>query len=132
MKRLNGFTVIELLVVVLILAGASILFFMQKNTVLEARQDTQRKTAINAMYYSLEEVFYKQNGYYPEAITSSVLTAMDPELFKDPSGRTLGEADSDYRYESTDCENSRCKSYSLRTKLVNEADFVRTSRNPAS
>lgn len=132
MKRSLGFTVVELLVVVLILAGASVLFYMQRNTVLEARQDTQRKTAINAMYYNLEEVFYKQNNFYPETISSSVLTAMDPELFKDPDGRALGEQDSDYRYEATDCDAGKCKGYSLRTTLMNEADFVRTNRAQSS
>lgn len=124
----RGFTIIELLVIIVILSAASILFFMQKGSIEVAQRDAQRKTAINAMYYSLEEVFYKTNGYYPHSINSEVLPAVDPDLFKDPNGVKIGEAQSNYRYEGIDCENDKCSRYSLRTTLENEADFVKTNR----
>lgn len=119
---------IELLVVIVLLAGASVLFFMQKHNIEVARADDQRKMAINAMYYNLEEVFYVQNGYYPDTISKDVLKAVDPTLFTDPNGVAFGEAESDYRYEPTNCTNERCRSYSLRTTLQNEADYVKTNR----
>lgn len=128
-KHSRGFTVIELIIIVAILAAASILFFVQKHNVEVAGRDNVRKTAINAMYYSLEEVFYKANGYYPATISETNLASVDPSLFTDPNNVKIGTSGSDYRYEPTNCQNDTCKSYSLRTTLQNEADFVKDSRN---
>lgn len=129
MKSSRGFTVIELLIVVVFFAAASILFFVQKNHVELAARDDARKTAINAMYYSLEEVYYKQHGSYPRTINADTLPSVDPDLFKDPSGVKIGESDSDYRYEGLNCNGDSCKSYTLRADLETEADFVKTSNN---
>lgn len=128
-KHSRGFTVIELLVIVVVLGVASVLFFMQKSNLEITARDQQRKTAINAMYYSLEEVFYKTNKYYPVAISSTGLPSVDPALFTDPTGVKLGEANSNYRYEPTNCTDNKCKSYTLRTTLENEADFIKESKN---
>lgn len=128
-KQTSGFTVIELLFVVVILAAASVLFFMQKNNVEVASRDEKRKIAINAMYYSLEEVFYAKNGYYPVSISDEVLTSVDPELFTDPNGAPLGESESNYRYKATNCVDDKCKSYTLRSTLENEADYIKESKN---
>jgi prepilin-type N-terminal cleavage/methylation domain-containing protein len=128
MKYTRGFTVIELLVVVVLLMGASMLFFIQKNNVEVAAKDETRKTAINAMYYSLEEVYFKENNTYPRTINSDVLASVDPELFKDPSGVRIGEADSDYSYEGSNCDEDNCKAYTLRTTLQNEDDFIKENR----
>lgn len=129
MKRSHGFTVIELLIAVVLIGAASVIFFVQKNNLNVAHQDTERKTAINAMYYTLEEVYYKTNHAYPAAITATTLPSVDPALLKDPNGVAIGDAASQYRYEPTNCTNDACKSYTLRATLANEADFIKTSRN---
>lgn len=129
MKRSSGFTIIEIVVVVIFMALAAVLLLIQKNNISSAQRDSLRKTAINAMYYNLEEVFYKQNNYYPYKIDSSVLTAMDPALFTDPNGVKLNDPGSNYRYESTNCTDNKCKSYTLKAQLEKEADYVKTSRN---
>lgn len=129
MKSSRGFTVIELVIVVAFFAAASILFFVQKNHVELAARDDARKTAINAMYYSLEEVYYKQNGSYPRTINADTLPSVDPDLFEDPNGVKIGESDSDYRYEGLNCNGDGCKSYTLRADLETEADFVKSSNN---
>lgn len=90
-SRQSGFTVIELVVVVAVLALAGIVTFVQVNNLRIASQDSQRKTAINAMYYALEEVYYKKNQSYPASLTSATLPSVDPELFTDPDGFTLGK-----------------------------------------
>jgi prepilin-type N-terminal cleavage/methylation domain-containing protein len=129
MKRSHGFTVIELLIAVVLIGAASVIFFVQKNNLNVAHQDTERKTAINAMYYALEEVYYKTNHTYPATIDATVLPSVDPDLFKDSAGIAIGQPSSQYRYEPTNCSNNTCKSYTLRATLANEADFVKTSRN---
>ncbi|MDB5183608.1 MAG: hypothetical protein JWO07_289 [Candidatus Saccharibacteria bacterium] len=87
----SGFTVIELVVVAVILAIAGALIFIQINNLKIANQDDTRKTAINAMYYALEEVYYKKHTAYPATLTSATLPSVDPTLFTDPDGFTLGK-----------------------------------------
>lgn len=125
----RGFTVAEVIVVVTVLAFASVLFFVQKNNLEVASRDQERKTAINAMYYSLEEVYFEENGHYPRTINETILPSVDPALFTDTSGVKIGESDSEYRYEPTNCVDDECQAYSLRTLLENEADYVKTQRD---
>ncbi len=143
-----GFTVIELIVVIIIAAAASILFFIQNNNLRAAKLDTQRKTAINAMYYDLEKVFYPKNGYYPVELSSETLTAVDPDLLVDTNGNKIDEkldlsglSDeekksmesvdthlSEYTYEPINCStDGKCKSYTLRVSLTNEGDYIKKS-----
>jgi prepilin-type N-terminal cleavage/methylation domain-containing protein len=135
----RGFTVIELIVVIAFLLFAGVLFFVQKNNLQIASRDDARKTAINAMYYSLEESFFKQNGYYPATIDEKNLTTLDSALFTDPNGVKLGQTtekvddedvavQSDYRYEPTNCVDGKCKSYTLRADLEAEADYIKKNR----
>jgi len=128
-KQSKGFTVIELVFITLLVGTASIIFFIQKNNVEISAKDNTQKTAINAMYYGLEEVFYPLNGYYPQSINSDNLKSVDPALFTDPNGIKLGDAGSVYTYSATDCTNNECKGYTLKTSLANEADFVKTNKN---
>lgn len=129
MKRESGFTVIELIVVVVFLGVAATLLLIQKGNLEATRRDNMRKTAINAMYYNLEEVFYEKNGYYPAKIDSKTLRAMDPALFTDPNGVKMNEEDATYRYNGTNCNGDKCQSYTLRADLEREADFVKESRH---
>ncbi len=128
MKHSKGFTVIELLVVIVIVGATAALLLIQKNNLAATGRDNNRKAAINSMYYNLEEVFFEKNGYYPTTIDSKTLRAMDPILFSDPNGLKLGDQDSNYRYEPTNCEDNKCKGYSLRTSLEKEADYIKTNR----
>jgi len=128
-KHSRGFTVIELLIIVLILGAASVLFFIQKSNIEVAARDDQRKTAINSMYYSLEEVFFKANGFYPLTISETNLPSVDPAVFTDPGGIKIGTANSDYRYEPVNCTDEKCKSYTLRATLESEADFVKNNKS---
>lgn len=129
MKRESGFTVIEILAVIVFLSIATVLLLIQKDNLQASQRDHTRKTAVNAMYYSLEEVFYEQNGYYPSKIDSKTLRSMDPELFTDPSGVKMNEANSSYRYEGLNCENEKCKAYKLTATLEKEAMYEKTNRN---
>ena len=139
-KHTNGFTVIELIFVIVVFGLASILFFIQKQNIETVASDNTKKTAINSMYYGLEEVYYKQHKSYPRTLDATALPSIDEALFADPTGIKLGQTtvtvndeevsvESDYRYEPTNCTDNSCKSYTLRTSLENEADFVKTSRN---
>lgn len=140
MHKQSGFTVIELIFAVVVLSLASVIFFLQKNNIEVTFRDDQRKTAINAMYYGLEEIYYKQNKSYPRTLNEETLPFIDPDLFVDPNGVKLGQTtitvddeeqlvQPDYSYEGTNCTEDSCKSYKLRATLEQEDDFSRSSRN---
>lgn len=128
-KQSEGFTVIEIIFVAVILAIASIFFFVQKNGLEITANDNIKKTAINAMYYSLEEVFYPANKYYPQSISAENLKSVDPDLFDDPDGFTINTAGSAYTYKPTNCEAEKCKGYTLTATLEDEDDFKKTNKN---
>ncbi|MBR2695685.1 type II secretion system protein [Candidatus Saccharibacteria bacterium] len=125
----KAFTVPELLVVCAFASLLLVLFFIQKGNVDAMSRDEKRKTAINAMYYALEESFYATNKYYPEEINESVLTVIDPELFTDPNGFYINADLGSYSYEATNCKDGKCKSYTLRAELEKEDSYIKRNRN---
>lgn len=130
MKKKSGFTVIELVVVIAFAGLVLGVFFLQKSNVDAMNRDDKRKTALNAMYYALEEGFYAKNGFYPESISEENLTVMDPNLFTDPNGINLGKEGSDYSYTPANCDNNgKCKEYILRAVLEKEDIYIKRNRN---
>lgn len=130
MNRSKGFTVVELVIVILLIAIAGTLFFVEKAQIQQSRRDSERKVAINAMYYALEEVYYPQNKFYPSNIDSKVLRSVDPDLFNDPFGTKIGTEGAEYRYDPTGCSlDGKCAGYTLTVSLEREGDFTKTNRN---
>ena len=127
-RRSMGFTVLELIIAVVFLAAAGTIFFVQKRDLEIYQQDSARKTAMNAIYYTLEDVYYPINQGYPEQLAADQLKGLDPSQLKDPKGIAVGTEGSDYRYEPKDCTDGKCKSYTLTANLEHEEDFVKTSR----
>ena len=129
MRKKSGFTIIELLVVAVFATLALILFFVQKSNVDAMGRDDDRKRAINAMYYALEEGFYAEHEYYPETIDEETLTVMDPALFTDPRGFYLGSTGCSYSYSPANCKDGKCKEYTLRATLEKEDVYIKRNRN---
>ncbi|OYW42719.1 hypothetical protein B7Z28_01300 [Candidatus Saccharibacteria bacterium 32-45-3] len=127
--RRQGFTVVELIIVIVFLVAAGFVLMFQVQKINAEHINSQKKTAINAIYYSLEESFYPENEFYPEYIEQDTLKTMDSALLTAPDGTVLGQTGSTYHYESKDCQGGKCKSYTLRTTLSGEADFIKESRN---
>ena len=128
MKKKSGFTILELSIVIIFATLLVVLSFVQKVNTDAMHRDEQRKEAINAMYYALEEGFFIENGYYPEEISEENLKVMDPQLFTDPDGVNLGIEGSDYTYEPANCENGKCKEYTLRSVLEKEEEYIKKNR----
>ncbi len=129
MKKKSGFTILEILIVAVFATLLFILFFVQKANVDAMGRDNDRKTAINAMYYALEESFYKEHGYYPETISEDNIKVIDPALWTDPIGINLGTEGSSYSYEAANCKEGKCKEYTLKATLEKEDDYVKHNRN---
>lgn len=137
MRKSPGFTIIELLVVVVLFLSMCGLFLYQKNNIEAAGRDDRRKADINTLYHNLEKVYYVENKSYPDTLNAKTLSAVQSDTFKDPAGITINELQVDdllgtttrssYTYEPTDCKNNQCKGYTLRADLEKEADYVRNS-----
>lgn len=129
MNKKKGFTIIEIIIVAVFASLLFIFFFIQKANLDAMKRDEDRKTAINAMYYALEESFYKDHKYYPETISEENIKVIDPALFTDPSGVNLGDPASSYSYTPANCENGRCKEYVLKAELEKEDAYIKSNRN---
>lgn len=129
MNAKKGFTILELCIVGVFCTLLVVLFFVQKANIDAMERDEDRKTAINAMYYALEESFYKENGYYPEAISEENIKVIDPALWTDPMGINLGAEGSSYSYMPANCENGKCKEYILKATLEKEDAYIKSNRN---
>ena len=139
MKKDSGFTVIELIVVIIILMVSAFLFSTQKQNLEASMRDNKRKVDINTIHHNLEKVYFAKNKSYPRELNERTLPAVQPDTFKDPNGIAinesrqglLGETPSDYKYEAKGCnqETGTCKSYTLHTNLELEADYTKKSIN---
>ncbi len=129
MKRKSGFTILEISIVAFFATLLVILFFVQKANIDAMERDEDRKTAINAMYYALEEGYYPTHGYYPESISEDNLKMIDPALWTDPLGYNLGAELSSYFYEPADCVEGKCKEYTLKAVLEKEDIYIKRNRN---
>lgn len=128
MKR-KGFTIIEVIIVSVFAGLLLILFFVQKANIDAMERDEDRKIAINAIYYALEESFYPEHGYYPETISEENIKVIDPALWTDPFGINLGDEASSYSYKPANCENGQCREYILKAELEKEDAYVKYHRN---
>ena len=129
MRAKKGFTILEVIIVAIFATLLLVLFFVQKTNIDAMRRDEDRKTAINAMYYALEEGFYAQHGYYPETISEENIKVIDPALWTDPAGLNIGMPGCTYSYTPANCENGKCKEYTLRAELEKEDSYTKYNRS---
>ena len=125
----KGFTVLEIIIVGVFATLLLVLFFVQKTNIDAMERDEDRKTAINAMYYALEESFYPEHKYYPEFISEDNIKVIDPALWTDPLGFNLGDSLGSYFYEPADCKEGKCKEYILKANLEKEDTYTKYNRN---
>lgn len=142
MRKSAGFTIIELLIVVVLFLSMCGLFLYQKNTIEASARDDRRKADINTLYFNLEKVYFPEHKSYPDTLSTKTLPAVQPDTFKDPNGIAVNEVrvdnellglttHSSYTYEPTGCKNNQCSGYTLRSILEKEADYIRKSDHTA-
>lgn len=129
-KAQKGFTIIELLIVIAIIAILAGLVLNNFQGAQAKARDTQRVTDVNNIHSKLEE-YYNENGGYPNAMAASNFPGIDAESLNDPDGDAIavtekantGAADpaaptndAEYQYIvwPTGCTNN-CTGYKLKT-----------------
>lgn len=84
-KAQQGFTIIELLIVIAIIAILALLVLNNFQGAQAKARDQQRTTDINNIHGKLEE-FYNENNYYPGTVTATSFAGMDEGSTADPVG----------------------------------------------
>lgn len=139
-KRQSGFTIIELLIVIVVIGILAGLVLNAFGNIQERARDTERQNDINALHTQLE-LYYTDpaqgNGTYPAAETQAGLETALPnvnaEVLVDPNGTAINDG-GDYSYAALPdgCDNTTttCDSYTLSTTLeASEDTFSRDSVN---
>ena len=90
-QRQSGFTIVELLIVIVIIGILATLVIVTFSGVQQRARDSERKTDINAVAGQLE-AFYASKGYYPPEVDFEDATfredneiRIDTKAFADPS-----------------------------------------------
>lgn len=122
----SGFTIIELMVVIVFLSALTALALINIRGIRAENRDSERKSDINAVFFQLE-TFHQANGYYPESFDAEVLKGIDPAALKDTADRSFNEDGSQYQYRARACSAEKCKSYELKAELEKEAPFIKQS-----
>lgn len=144
----KGFTIIELLIVIAIIAIlAGLVLTGFQGTQAKAR-DSERTTDMDSLYKKLEE-FHNENNYYPGAIdTASIKTqfpGIEDDSIRDPRGTPLanqtavadaaalvgtspGSASTapNYHYTPYGCSGTpaECTGYQLKTGIERSSDVT--------
>lgn len=87
-KAQRGFTIIELLIVIAIIAILAGLVLNNFQGAQAKARDTQRVTDVNNMHSKLEE-YYNENSAYPSTIVAADLPGIDAESLNDPDGAAV-------------------------------------------
>ncbi len=125
MKK-SGFTLLETSIIVVVALLLFILFFTQYQNFEAMQRDETRKTAINTIYYALENNF-KEKGYYPESISITNLPVVAEKFWTDPDGNDFNTPESSYTYQPANCHQAHCTEFTLSTRLEKEADYIKTN-----
>lgn len=88
-KLQKGFTIIELLIVIAIIAILAGLVLNNFQGAQAKARDTQRVTRINAVHSKLEEFYNEANGYPAAAQTTTNFPGIDVNAVRDPRGGPL-------------------------------------------
>jgi len=146
-QRQSGFTIVELLIVIVIIGILATLVIVTFSGVQQRARDSERKTDINAIAGQLEAVYAKE-GTYPTLLQINNATwrsdnefRLDAKAFADPSNPTatdLGGAatagsSATYGYVPSGCTgvppDDSCTGYALSADLEQSgaANYIRTS-----
>lgn len=144
-KKEKGFTIVELLIVIVVIGILAALVITTFSGIQRRARDSERTTDINAIHGQVE-AYYATNGYYPtltQLQTDSFITAslpgLDVEAARDPQGSGGNDiqgavAEDDYAYvvSPANCDNGangNCTGYVLTATLENGGTHVKNDLN---
>ncbi|MFI5270927.1 MAG: type II secretion system protein [Candidatus Saccharimonadales bacterium] len=139
-KRQEGFTIVELLIVIVIIGILATLVIVTFTGIQQRARNTKRTTDINAIDSHLE-AYNANNGFYPTltqmntaSFVSGNLKGLDPSALQDPQGSSPTLVDTPaakaYAYQPTDDNNNACDDVTTNcTKFTLTATYEGTVNN---
>lgn len=145
-RNQNGFTILELIVVIVIIGILLVLIISTRAGVQQSERDTEREHDIKELRIGLES-YYEQNQQYPTLanLNDSKWRAVHMKGFEDESLRDPLNENTElvakplasvYAYtvisaKGTDCDNQKnpCTQYSLTATLEAGGTFVKNNLN---
>lgn len=140
-KQESGFTIVELLIVIVVIGILAALVLNTFQGVQARARDTERTTDINALHTHLE-VYFNDRGHYPDGVAGTgcedgddtanddscvlslaLFAGLDGEALTDPNGNvitlTAAPANGGYGYDVSGavCVGGQCDSYVLLADL---------------
>lgn len=89
-KVQQGFTIIELLIVIAIIGILAGLVLNNFQGAQAKARDVQRRADINSIHGKLEEYYNNNNGYPDGNLSTTVLSGIDADALKDADGTAIG------------------------------------------
>ena len=143
LKKQKGFTIVELLIVIIIIGILATLVIVTFSGIQQKARDSKRQTDVQAVDAQLE-AFYATNAYYPTLFdlqTSTFLSAnlkgLDTSALNDPKGGAINSsapAANSYSYVTTGCTttsasstSNQCASFVLTATLEAGGTYVKKS-----
>lgn len=142
-NRSKGFTIVELLIVIVVIAILATLVIVTFTGIQQKARDSQRQTDINAIDSHLE-AYFAENGKYPSftqlttpSFVSANMKGLDPEALVGPKGTAIANSDSTgdaYGYVPTPsgCDNGSggdCTGFKLTAQLEGSSTVYTKSSN---
>src|SRR4051812_16253834 len=93
-KRNQGFTIVELLIVIVVIGILALLVITTYSGIQQKARNSQRQTDVQSLQTQME-AFFSQNGYYPSRTDlntgswlSTNMKSLDVQALVDPSNAT--------------------------------------------
>lgn len=143
-KTNRGFTIVELLIVIVVIGILAALVIVTYNGIQQKARDTERKTDIKAVQGQLE-AYWANQAKYPTMVQlndgtfrTANMKGLDPSALADPknsgSQQVCGTAAANcygYSVSPAGCDNTAtdCDNYTLTANLESGGTFVVQSNN---